>query len=148
MFSQRFSSRCSCGCVFRQFEAVGFTLLTKHPSCHDKLAPMLRPHKPRLPWSRLASEASHTYLALITIFMKKYFSSIGIKSTGWHPLTVSNVRWHMKYIGPCYSWNCFLNDFFIVFIILYPLFFIYILFCVNVYKMIPSRIIWFLFYLI
>lgn len=45
-------------------------------------------------------------LALMTIFMKKYFSSIGIKSTGWHPLRIYLLLQQavqMEYIGPCYG---------------------------------------------
>lgn len=48
---------------------------------------MLRLHKPDMPSCCLACEVSHA-IALMTIFMKKYFSSVGINSSGWHPLRV------------------------------------------------------------
>lgn len=113
---------------------------------------MLQPHKPDLPLCCLACEVPHAISLLMTIFMKKYFSNIGIKSTGRHPLTEESISsyskqcgGHMEYIGPCYSTiYCLWNDSFIVFIILYTgFFYLYFILYVDVYKMIPGKIFFF-----
>lgn len=80
------------------------------------------------------------YLALMTIFMKKYFSSIGIKSTGRHPLTVSNVSdiWNIL-VHVTVSTVSEMDFLYCIYYFVYRLFFIfYFILYVDVYKMIPG----------
>lgn len=80
-------------------------------------------------------------LALMTIFMKKYFSSDGIKSTGWNPLTVESYPLLQQAMWVTYGIYRSMLQYYLLFLIslLYSLFciqvffLIYVLFCMSMF---------------
>lgn len=78
-------------------------------------------------------------LALMTIFMKKYFSSDGIKSTGWNPLTVESYHLLQQAMWVKYGIYWSMLQYYLLISLLYSLFciqvffLIYVLFCMSMF---------------